>query len=42
MASSGVNLPLCATTHGNSGVVAFIADDEAAAQAGWRARTSST
>ena len=33
MASSGVNLLLCATTHGNSGTVAFIADDEAAAQA---------
>lgn len=33
MASSGVNLLLCATTRGNSGVVAFIADDEAAAQA---------
>src|SRR5690349_7092619 len=33
MASSGVNLLLCATAHGNSGVVAFIADDEAAAQA---------
>jgi hypothetical protein len=33
MASSGVNLLLCATTHGTSGVVAFIADDEAAAQA---------
>ena len=33
MASSGVNLLLCATTHGNGGVVAFIADDEAAAQA---------
>ena len=33
MASSGVNLLLCATTHGGSGVVAFIADDEAAAQA---------
>jgi hypothetical protein len=33
MASSGVNLLLCATTHGKSGVVAFIADDEAAAQA---------
>jgi len=32
MASSGVNLLLCATTHGGSGVVAFIADDEAAAQ----------
>jgi hypothetical protein len=33
MASSGVNLLLCATTRGGSGVVAFIADDEAAAQA---------
>ena len=33
MASSGVNLLLCATTHGNHGVVAFLADDEAAAQA---------
>ena len=33
MASSGVNLLLCATTHGNRGVVAFLADDEAAAQA---------
>ena len=33
MASSGVNLLLCATTRGSSGVVAFIADDEAAAQA---------
>src|ERR1700755_2613862 len=33
MGSSGVNLLLCATTHGGSGVVAFIADDEAAAQA---------
>jgi hypothetical protein len=33
MAGSGVNLLLCATTHGDSGVVAFIADDEAAAQA---------
>ncbi len=33
MADSGVNLLLCATTHGNSGTVAFIADDEAAAQA---------
>ena len=32
MASNGVNLLLCATTHGDSGVVAFIADDEAAAQ----------
>jgi hypothetical protein len=32
MARSGVNLLLCATTHGASGVVAFIADDEAAAQ----------
>jgi len=33
MTSRGVNLLLCATTQGNSGVVAFIADDEAAAQA---------
>jgi hypothetical protein len=33
MASSGVNLLLCATTGGDRGVVAFIADDEAAAQA---------
>jgi hypothetical protein len=33
MAISGVNLLLSATTHGGSGVVAFIADDEAAAQA---------
>jgi hypothetical protein len=33
MASSGVNLLLCATTHRNGGVVAFIADDEATAQA---------
>ncbi len=32
MASSGVNLLLCATTHGGSGVVAFIAGDEASAQ----------
>jgi hypothetical protein len=33
MASSGVNLLLCATTHGTSGVVAFIADDEGSVQA---------
>ena len=34
MADSRVNLLLCATTHaGGSGVVAFIADDEASAQA---------
>jgi hypothetical protein len=33
MASSGVNLLLCATTGGDRGVAAFIADDEAAAQA---------
>jgi len=33
LASGGVNLLLCATTHGNGGVAAFIADDEAAAQA---------
>jgi hypothetical protein len=32
MAGSGVNLLLCATTYSGSGVVAFIADDEAAAQ----------
>jgi len=33
MAAGGVNLLLCATAHGDSGVVAFIADDEARAQA---------
>jgi hypothetical protein len=33
MTSRGVNLLLGATTQGNSGVVAVIADDEAAAQA---------
>jgi len=32
MASSGVNLLLCATARGDRGVVAFIADDEATAQ----------
>jgi hypothetical protein len=32
MAGSGVNLLLCATTYSGSGVVAFIADDEASAQ----------
>jgi hypothetical protein len=32
MAGSGVNLLLCATTYSGSGVAAFIADDEAAAQ----------
>jgi hypothetical protein len=32
MAASGVNLLLCATAHGESGTVALIADDEAAAQ----------
>jgi len=32
MASSGVNLLLCATTHGDGGGVAFIADGEASAQ----------
>ena len=32
MADSGVNLLLCATTYSGSAVVAFIADDEAAAQ----------
>ena len=33
MAERGVNLLLCATTSRGSGVVVFIADDEAAAQA---------
>jgi len=33
MASSRVNLLLCATTHGGSGAIAFIADDEGSAQA---------
>ena len=33
MASSGGGLLLCATTRGERGVVAFIADDKAAAQA---------
>ena len=33
LASGGVNLLLCATTQGSSGIAAFIADDEAAAQA---------
>jgi len=33
LASGGVNLLLCAATQGSSGVAAFIADDEAAAQA---------
>ena len=42
MASSGVNLLLCATAQGNSGVVAFIADDEAAAQAVLEVRASGT
>jgi hypothetical protein len=32
MAGSGVNLLLCATTRGGRGVIAFIADDETAAQ----------
>jgi hypothetical protein len=32
MAGHGVNLILCATTHGESGTVAFIADDEASAE----------
>jgi hypothetical protein len=32
MASSGVNLLLCATTHGDAGIVALIADDEASAE----------
>jgi hypothetical protein len=33
MAERGVNMLLCATTSGGDGVVVFIADDEAAAQA---------
>src|SRR5437016_2046914 len=33
MASGGVNLLLCATASGDRGVAAFIADDEATAQA---------
>ena len=33
MADSGINLVLCATTRDAGGVVAFIADDEAGAQA---------
>ncbi len=32
MAGRGVNLVLCATTRGEDGTVAFIADDEASAQ----------
>jgi len=32
LAERGVNMLLCATTGGGNGVVAFIADDEAAAQ----------
>jgi hypothetical protein len=31
MADRGVNLLLCGTTYGDSGVIAFIADDEVAA-----------
>jgi len=33
MAGSGINLILCATTRGEDGIVVFIADDEASAQA---------
>jgi hypothetical protein len=33
MAGRGVNLVLCATTRGEDGTVAFIADDEASAEA---------
>ena len=33
LAGRGVNLILCATTHGEDGTVAFIADDEASAEA---------
>jgi hypothetical protein len=32
MAARGVNLIVCGTSHGDSGTVAFIADDEAAAR----------
>jgi hypothetical protein len=32
MASSGINLILCATTRGEDGTVVFIADDEASAE----------
>lgn len=32
MADSGINLVLCATTRGEEGTVAFIADDEAGAE----------
>ena len=32
MADSGINLVLCATTRGEEGTVAFIADDEASAE----------
>ncbi len=32
MAAHGVNLVLCGMSHGDSGTVAFIADDEAAAR----------
>ena len=32
MAARGINLILCATAHGGSGTVAFIADDESAAR----------
>jgi hypothetical protein len=33
MAARGVNLVLCGMAHGDSGTIAFIADDEAAARA---------
>jgi hypothetical protein len=33
IATRGVNLVLCGTTHGDAGTVAFIADDEPAARA---------
>src|SRR5215217_7534089 len=32
MAARGVNLVLCGMSHGDSGTIAFIADDEAAAR----------
>jgi len=36
IAGRGVNLILCATTRGDDGTVAFIADDEAISQRGRR------
>ena len=42
IAGRGVNLILCATTRGEDGTVAFIADDEARAEAALPAPASST